>query len=239
MPTVTRTQAVLLTGLISCVLISCERHEISATFYVVDGYRFTREERALIRSIADSTMREVRRVLPGVPPELILRVNPGSKVIPETGENGTTAPPNVVYWTVDPHRPGGVAAVADAWLRGSLFHEIHHLVRGNASVPQVSLMDAVVDEGLATAFERDFAKVPVPWGDYPENVSAWLAELMALPQDAPHDRWFSRHPDGRRWIGYKVGTYLADRATRASGRSSAELVSEPAIEIVRMALAAR
>ena len=100
-------------------------------------------------------------------------------------------------------------------------------------------MDDVVSEGLATVFERDSAKISVPWGDYPDNVSAWLAELMALPPDAPREQWFSRHPDGRRWIGYKVGAYLADRATRASRRSPADLVLVPTADIIGMALAER
>jgi uncharacterized protein YjaZ len=230
-----RLVAALLVSVCASALTSCNRHEIDAVFYVVDGYRFTEAERELIRSIADSAARETRRALPGLPEELILRVNPGTRVIPETGENGDTAPPNIVYWTVDPHRSGGVAATARAQLRGSLVHELHHLVR-YAAVPRRSLMDATISEGLATAFERDVTGTAVAWGMYPEDVHVWVAELMALPDDAPPDQWLSRHPDGRRWIGYKSGTYLVDRAMRSLHRSAAEFVTMPTAEIMRAAL---
>jgi hypothetical protein len=45
----------------------------------------------------------------------------------------------------------------------------------------------------------------------------------------------NRHPDGRRWIGYKVGTSLADRARQASGLSLAELATVPTEQIVSWA----
>lgn len=44
-----------------------------------------------------------------------------------------------------------------------------------------------------------------------------------------------RHPDGRRWIAYKVGTYLVDRAVRASGKTPAELVVTSTRELVELA----
>jgi hypothetical protein len=44
-----------------------------------------------------------------------------------------------------------------------------------------------------------------------------------------------QHPDGRRWIGYRAGTYIADRAIAASSRSAAELVQTPTGEILSLA----
>ena len=93
-------------------------------------------------------------------------------------------------------------------------------------------MDRVVGEGLATVFERDAAGMPAPWGQYPPNVVDWVKELRALPSDAPWKQWMSRHPDGRRWIGFKAGTYIADQASRASGRTAAQLVNVPSAEVV-------
>lgn len=87
-----------------------------------------------------------------------LRVQAGSEdeVIPETGETGTAnAPAGPVVWTVVPTRPGGVVKIAKAELRSSLFHELHHLVRRQK--PERALLDVAISEGMATAFERDFA----------------------------------------------------------------------------------
>ena len=99
-----------------------------------------------------------------------------------------------------------------------------------------SLMDEVVTDGMATAFERDFAHASPPWGVYPNDVDAWVKELMALPSNTPADEWLARPNEGRRWMGIRAGTYLVDRAMRASGKSSAELVRTPPGEILRLAL---
>jgi uncharacterized protein YjaZ len=177
----------------------------------------------------------VRRFLPALSDHIVLRVEAGHKVINETGETGSVFAPNVVYWTVDPRRSGGVMKIVEAQLRPTLFHEFHHLVRGT-TINASSLMDRVITEGMATVFERDLAGAPVPWGDYPADVSRWVDELLALSPDARVDDWMFRHPDGRRWIGFKAGTYLVDRAARISGRSAAELVSTPTEEVIRIAL---
>ena len=98
-----------------------------------------------------------------------------------------------------------------------------------------SLTDRVITEGLATAFERDAAGATYPWSEYPDNVSEWVDELLDLPPTARGMDWMLRHPDGRRWIGMRAGTYLVDRAMRASGRSAADLVTASTEDILRMA----
>ena len=44
-----------------------------------------------------------------------------------------------------------------------------------------------------------------------------------------------QHPNGTRWIGYRAGTYLVDRAMRASGKSAADLVAMPTEDLLRLA----
>ena len=90
---------------------------------------------------------------------------------------------------------------------------------------------------MATAFERDYAGSSPPWGVYPVEVSDWAKELLARPANAEWDQSMLLHPgDGRRWLGYKVGTYLVDRAMKSSGKSSAELASTPTDDVIEMAL---
>ena len=174
----------------------------------------------------------MRAVLPSLPKHLKLVARPGKDVIPETGENATAVLPSSVYWTFDPERD--VVSTIRSELRFTLFHEFHHLVR-MAHVPTRSLMDAVVTEGLATAFERDFGKANPPWGLAPPEVTDWTRELLRQPETAEREPWLFKHPDGRRWVGIRVGTFLVDRATRASGRTAAELAVTPTEEILRLA----
>jgi hypothetical protein len=222
-------------ALLLILAVSCVSNDTDVVFYVVDGYRFSSADRRAIERIASTTAIEVRRLLPTLPTRLTLRVRTGKKVIPELGTSAESNLPEVVYWTVDPSHKSGVRGIVKTYLRQTLFHEFHHLVRGSAVGHGRTLLDEAISEGLATVFERDFAAGAVPWGAYPAEVARWVPEIMALPPDAPRRMWMSQHPDGRRWIGYKVGTYLVDRAIDASGRSAADLTTASTDEIVRLA----
>ena len=197
----------------------------------VGSHAFSVTERRTIARIAGSTMREARQHLPALAPQITLRVRSGKDVIPELGAGATAIAPDWVQWTVDPDNAQGVVTIAETHLRGALFHEFHHLVRGTA-INSETLMDHVVTEGLATVFERDFAGISRPWAQYPDDVSAWLDELLKQPATATRSDWMGQHPDGRRWIGMKAGTYLVDRAMKRLNRSSADLVSTPTNEIL-------
>lgn len=211
--------------------VSCAAPALDIVFYVNGGYTFTRAEQRTIETIATRAALDARHMLPGLPEQLILRVNPGKQVMAETGQSGEISSPNIVYWMVDPNLYGGVTAISKRQLRSTLLHEFYHLARASVTNGG-AIMDRVVDEGLATAFERDFGDAPTPWGTYPVDVADWVKELGALPPNASRSAWMSRHPDGRRWVGYKAGTYLADRVMRATGKSAAELVSASTEEIL-------
>lgn len=219
---------------LSCLVaaVGCSPPAVAVEYRA--GYEFSRDERAAIEEVADRAAREVRQLLSGLPKELRITVEAGDQVIPETGETGTIGLPGAVYWTVDPHHDGGVLSVVRAQLRATLFHEWYHLVRAAKFAPQ-TIAERAVNEGLATAFERDFGGAPTPWGAYPAEVGAWTTELLTLAPGVSFREWMFEHPDGRRWIGFKVGTYLADRAVRESGLSLAQLAVEPTEKIVAWA----
>jgi uncharacterized protein YjaZ len=201
------------------------------------GHVFSEEERSTIKEIAVASEIEVRALLPQLTEEILLTVLAGTDVIPETGEGGAAVAPGHVRWIVDPSRPEGVINIAKSRLRPVIFHELHHLVRGwvmYGGKPSTSFMHGVVSEGLATAFERDAAGSQPPWGIYSEDVRSWVDELLALPLSASYEHWMFRHPDGRRWIGYRAGTYIVDKAMEASGLSAAELVETPTEKILEL-----
>lgn len=214
------------------VMAACADRLTTVEFY--GRYEFSAAERHAIGEIAEITARDVKTLLPMLPPALQVRARTDDRVNEETGQTAVVLPPDIVYWAVDPTRAGGVIGIAKKQLRATLFHEFHHLARATA-VATDTLMDHAVTEGLATVFERDFGGMPTPWGDYPDNVEQWFAELKALPPDEPRERWLFRHPDGRRWIAFRVGAFLVDRAARASGKSPSELATMPASQVIALA----
>jgi Predicted Zn-dependent protease (DUF2268) len=196
------------------------------------------EVRNTIISIATAAERDIRQLLPRLPAELELVTRTGARVIPETGELGSATSPRRVTWTVDPSGAGGIETIARTQLRATLFHELHHVARGWTKVggaPTARFIDGVIAEGLATAFERDYGGRAPLWGQYPDDVMHWVQELLPLPRSAPYASWMYRHPDGRRWIGYRAGTFIADQAIRASHRSAAALVNASSDEVLRLA----
>lgn len=184
-------------------------------------------ERDTLSEVAAKTEIEVRELLPELPSRICLAIYTGSNVIPEIGSVGSPLAPGLVGWTLDPSRSEGALTLIRSHMRSTLFHEFHHLARGyliTGGKPISSFMEGVVSEGLATTFERDAAGSQPLWGQYPTEVYCWVDELRALPLSAPYADWMFRHPDGRRWIGYRAGTYLVDQAITASGSSAANLV---------------
>lgn len=216
------------------IIAGCGQPEVKTRYFRSETYTFSRADRAAIDRISNATAAEVRKLLPGLPPQLELTVRPGADVIEEVGATADAMPPNAVMWTVDPSHGAGVVAIAEKELRATLFHEFHHLVRLNTQ-NLGTVFDRTVLEGMATAFERDFAGTSRPWAEHPTEGSGWEAELLALPGNAASRDWIIAAPDGRRWIGYRVGTAWVDRATAKSGRTSANLVSTPTAEILSLA----
>jgi len=233
----------MLMVLVLCVILLGAMPSIAGAAIVVElmdatGHVFTGEERATIQEIAVAAESEIRSLLPQLPTRILLTVLTGTGVIPETGEVGAAVAPGYVRWTVDPSRPGGVITIARSRLRPTLFHELHHLARGwviYGGEPRASFMDGVVSEGLATAFERDAASTQPLWGKYPKDVRTWVNELLALPLASSYEHWMFKHPDGRRWIGYRSGAYIADKAMKASGLTASELARTSTAKILELA----
>lgn len=191
----------------------------------------------VVQDIADATESEVRDYLPDLEDQLRLVVQLSTRVIPETGDAGASIAPGTIAWTADPSQDGGVAGVAERHLRHTLFHEMHHLVRGwtfYGGRQPTGFMEGVVSEGLATVFARDVAGDNAPWSKYPDDVTTWVRELIKLPRDANYNEWMFFHPDGRRWVGYKAGTYIVDRAISATETTAAALVHTPWEDILRL-----
>jgi hypothetical protein len=66
-------------------------------------------------------------------------------------------------------------------------------------------------------------------------IGSWAAELLGqAPDPADLSRWKVRHPDGREWVAFLVGTWIIDSIRELTGKSPAELVRTPPAEIAAM-----
>ena len=194
-------------------------------------------QRRTLQEMAASIENDVRAVLPGLPMSVVVEVRAEQQPYSRTGAIGAALGPQRIAWIVDTSRPQGVVVLAEQTLRAIMFHELHHLARGctQSGPPFRSFLDGAVCEGMATAFARDFASAEQPWATYPSEVESWYEQVKHLPASATTGEWMFFHSDGRAWVGYKVGTFLVDRAMEASGRSAADLVNVASEDVVKLA----
>lgn len=121
-------------------------------------------------------------------------------------------------------------------VRLTVFHEMNHAARFNIPLWHKSFLDHCVFEGLATVFARDRAGDNALWGQYDEkDVKRWLEEVKKHADMSNYGDYMFKHPDGRRWIGYKTGTYIIDQAVKKSGKSVEQLSELQCKDILRLA----
>lgn len=178
--------------------------------------------------------KEVHKLLPIVNNRLSFVVQDNAKYcIPEIGSGAQTHNSILVIFSFDSGLPYGEKGLLDA-IRPAVFHEMNHAARFSKPIWHKNLLEWCLMEGLATVFERDRADGKPLWGEYPQNVTEWLEEVKKA-KDSERDKIMFRHPDGRRWIGYKVGTYITDEAIEKSGKTIEELTALECEDIFKLA----
>ena len=208
---------------------------ITVALLDTDEYQFDDVFSSLVSDIAEGSEQEVRTLLPDLSARLNLTIYPTTYVIPEIGATGIAWRKDWIGWFVNPWDERGVTTIAKEGLRHALFHELHHCARRKLERRGTTLADAAVFEGLATVFARDAGGHLAPWAEYDlSTIVGWTTELLSV-SDGDHGHWLFQHPDGRRWIGYLVGTYLVDQAQTASGETAAQLVGAPTEQVLSMA----
>ena len=155
--------------------------------------------------------------------------------IPETGEGGYTKNSRLIILSLDPGLPYGEEYLLKT-LKSTVFHELNHAVRYESSLWHKDFTDSCIMEGLATVFERDYGKSKPLYGHYKVAESKkWLKEITAFKDNYNWGDYMFKHPDGRRWIGYKVGTFIIDESIKNSGKSILDLTLLECVEIRNLA----
>ena len=207
-------------------------------FLHTDEYQFSNDLQKRIEQVVQGAEKEVRKLLPQLAEYLNFTFLPSKNVIPETGEVGRAANKNWIQIALNPWHERPIEEIVDAEIRRTVFHEANHLVRMKAIEWGGTLIADAIFEGLGTVFERDFAGSKPKWGEYDTAVIRdWTEEVLSLDSEkANRQHWFFDHPDGRRWIAYKVGTYVVDQAIKNNpNENAATLVDRPADDILKRA----
>lgn len=154
-------------------------------------------------------------------------------VIDVRGTGASTYDAELVDITFDPKRAGEEEFFES--IRASIYHELNHAARFYAGVKNKGALDWIILEGLATVFEREYSGSNPPWGQYDKKlIKAWVQEIKKLGEGIRWSNYMFKHPDGRRWIGYKVGTYIVDEALSRSGKTILELTTIKNEEIMKL-----
>jgi len=207
-----------------------------------DSLKFTELQKTLIHEVISNSEEEVRNLLPILPDSI--------KVIVEnvdwdldivggvTGRTETNSPP-LVLLQISNNYHGGIIDSVKMGIRSTIFHEFHHLSRGWAIQDNkfsYGIPNAMVNEGLAVAFTEIYTGNISEVNAYTDEADNWVKEILALPLDASYSDWvMGEHPDGRTYIGYRTGNFLARRAMTMSGKNILELSALTPDEIVKIA----
>lgn len=179
---------------------------------------------------------DAKKLLPAIPDDVtfVNQVAPW-EVMEEYGQGAYTRNSRLILISIDDSMPYGEDKLLE-YTRQSAFHELSHAARYEKGQYHQSLLETAVLEGLATVFERDYADATPPYGDYdPSEIDDWLEELAEVGDNESYYPYMFRHPDGRRWVAYKVGTYIVDEAAKKSGKNVLSLTGLQANAILDLA----
>ena len=206
-----------------------------------EGPGFSDEHKKLITDMITEAEKDVRELLPTLPGGIevtAIVMDRDADIV--GGVTGQAYAPGKVQVEFSSVFPGGISAAAQGALTSTIFHEFHHLDRGwtiqeNKFGPGIPI--AAVNEGLASVFSEEYTGVYYEAATaYPDDAGKWLDEILALPRNADYSTWMmGEHPDGRNYIGYRVGRYIVHQASANSGKSVLELGSLSPEEILRLA----
>lgn len=158
------------------------------------------------------------------------------RLIKITHDNGCTYNSSLIELAFDPEYARKHPAQIVKQVNAMVFHEMNHAARLHLRIWHKSFLDSCVLEGLATVFAREYAGYDAPWGEYSEpEAKEWLKEIKKAGKGIQFDEYMYTHPDGRKWIGYKCGTYIIDQANKNSGKSIIELTQMECKDILGLA----
>ena len=180
----------------------------------------------LLDSLAQSTEAKMREVFPNLPGKITLTVSTMDRDVEivdgVTGVTFNHKPDGEISVQISTVYPGGTIAAIRAGFETVLYHEFHHLIRGwsiHQNEFEQGIFIATINEGLAVVFAEENTGRKQVANAFPIEAEDWAKEILELPKDADYQEWVAGyHPDGRTFIGYRIGNYIVRKAMENSGK---------------------
>lgn len=156
------------------------------------------------------------------------------QTIPEEGLGGRAWGDDWIRIDMDPKTKLGVSQATQAYLPGTVAHELHHARRATSVGYGEALGEAMVSEGLAQAYQEFlYPNINVAYAHQlttQEIKKVWKkaqAELASKKYD--HSEWFFGNGKLKRWAGYSLGyDIVKEYMKKVNEYNPAKLVDVPA-----------
>ena len=188
-----------------------------------------------LRAITKSVEILIKKIIPPGNIDVVFYDNPGA-TLKENGIGGYTPCANVIFFSLDPRNPKFREGIKNDLLY-TLAHEINHAIRFRTPIPQETLFEAMITEGLADHFAIEVTgrKKPPAWSmSLTDKQKKEFFKKASREWNRPiydHNAWFygSEKEKIPRWTAYALGyDLIASYLKKYPETSASKLISTKA-----------
>lgn len=185
-----------------------------------------------LRSIAESTISLVEKLLSIKDVDLVFYNNPGATIDEIGGIGGFSPNANTIFISLNPKHPNFKKALNNV-LPYTIAHELHHTIRWQKQVEGDTLLEAMIFEGLADHFavEAIGCEEPLVWSSVlsQEQKDEMYKKAKEIWDEPTYDNglWFfgSKPEIVPKWTWYTLGYDLVkEYLDKHSDASASKLV---------------
>lgn len=191
-----------------------------------------------MKIVTKATLKRVAHLLPLKNIDIVLYENPEGAIAEVGGIGGYTPNAHTVLISLDPKNPKFKSAITRE-LSSTLAHELHHAIRWRKPGYGITLLEALVTEGLADHFALEAgSRKPPPWSralSVTERKRLLKRAHRLFHHTYNHMDWFFGSKKKRipRWTGYSLGFYLVGEYLKSHPNTKASsLVTTKASVII-------
>lgn len=194
------------------------------------------KSKKVIRQTVFSAIQRSRKELRYHQPlSVVIFEAPPDMVISETGTVGSAIGRSGIEVRIDFDRKFQKGKFTTE-LSASIIHETTHLVRESAAGYNRTLLDAMINEGIACFVEKyllPHRKIPYIAPIKNENKLLKLATPLLFKNRFDYSKWFFGAEHFPKWVGYRLGYLMVERYTKDRKISLPDLARTKSLVILR------